>query len=709
MTSIVDVQDRAPRAQYTALAAQTVFPYPFPIFEDSDLVVYDNDTLQVLTTDYTVSGAGDDTGGNVTFTSGRTVGHTITIYRDIAIERNSDFATNGPFASASMNDELDRITLVMQQLESEIKRCLRLAKTASVSDSVLELSPLANWLNKYVYIGASGIPEPATSVETTTLSQSVIGALLYPQTAQESVAGVTPTNYGYPYLDIRRYGGVGDGVTNCTSALQQAILASRSTTGETRLDTIGGSNIVMYRSGVITFPAGTFVLSYDTFNLTQEMGITLRGQGSRRFTNAIKAATTLLFTGTSAGYGFKLYRNGSRSCHFEDLDICYDSDTFTGHLVDMIDSPGLKFRRCFLGTSGITAPTRFQTAASLLRLTYLEDVTLEDCTLDGAIDGIWVDDARTELGNTFGGWGLTLARVTFYDFTGDMVRHDGLRTLANVKIHAYFNPINIDCVRALDLNNVDGLMLEGTLFAPSTAAKAGTEWLRLVGVTGVVRGNTFGDLAEAGTLNGTLDVVGNVVFCTDGFTLTGGTITGKNNEFGQAVDGWIIAPPEDICVDLGPDIFKAGVSRNSYRIAADSAFLAGRINYNSALDGSASKFTNASARISILNVDAKWMTDTSAALTMSILDTGRTYVASGGAGQVYTLPAPIEGCELSVAKESTQTLQVTAGSAILRTGSGGVKTSVSATNAADVGVYWKFKARAGVWYLIIIVGASTYA
>jgi hypothetical protein len=54
------------------------------------------------------------------------------------------------------------------------------------------------------------------------LSQSVIGAYLYPQTAAELAAGVTPTNYAYPPGDVRRYGVDADG-TDQTSEIVDAL------------------------------------------------------------------------------------------------------------------------------------------------------------------------------------------------------------------------------------------------------------------------------------------------------------------------------------------------------------------------------------------------------------------------------------------------------------------------------------------------------
>ena len=68
----------------------TVFAYTFKIFADSDLQVIirsstGTETTKTITTHYTVSGAGDASGGNVTFTSGNTPasGETVVIRRAV--------------------------------------------------------------------------------------------------------------------------------------------------------------------------------------------------------------------------------------------------------------------------------------------------------------------------------------------------------------------------------------------------------------------------------------------------------------------------------------------------------------------------------------------------------------------------------------------------------------------------------------------------
>ena len=124
----LDISAETPRVQYTVTSADSTFDYDFEIFQDSDIKVFVDSTLKTLTTHYTVSGAGTTGGGTVTMTSGNAVTNaTVTLVRDITIQRTTDFPASGAFQVDSLNTELDRITAVQQTLEDNIARSLRLA------------------------------------------------------------------------------------------------------------------------------------------------------------------------------------------------------------------------------------------------------------------------------------------------------------------------------------------------------------------------------------------------------------------------------------------------------------------------------------------------------------------------------------------------------------------------------------------------------
>jgi hypothetical protein len=221
MTSIDTVNDLPPRVQYVASAAQTVFPYPFPIFQDADLVVYVDGVLKALDTDYTVDGEGDDTGGNITFVEAMDGDEIVTIYRDIAIDRDSDVSQDGPWSSVAYNDELDKIILILQQLKANFKRSLRIPIIAEVDDADIELDP-ASFAGMYLSFDADGTPVPA-ALSATTFTQDTIGQLLYPRTDAEIAGGALPVDFAKEPGDVCRYA---DNTTPGTTDMSAALAAA---------------------------------------------------------------------------------------------------------------------------------------------------------------------------------------------------------------------------------------------------------------------------------------------------------------------------------------------------------------------------------------------------------------------------------------------------------------------------------------------------
>ena len=134
----INISDVEPRVQYTATSGQTSFTVPFEFFANADLKVYNGSTLLSFAaspsdaTEYSVTGAGVTGGGSITLGgSGATLNDIITISRDIAIQRTTDFPTSGAFQIASLNEELDKIVAMAQQLERDLKFSPRASATTS--------------------------------------------------------------------------------------------------------------------------------------------------------------------------------------------------------------------------------------------------------------------------------------------------------------------------------------------------------------------------------------------------------------------------------------------------------------------------------------------------------------------------------------------------------------------------------------------------
>ena len=133
----ITISDTTPRVQYTATGGQTTFAVNFEFFANSDLKVYNGASLLTYAatpsgaTQYSVTGAGVTGGGSITLGGGATVDDKITIYRDMAITRSTDFPTSGAFQVESLNEELDKLTAMIQQVETDTKYSPRFSTTTT--------------------------------------------------------------------------------------------------------------------------------------------------------------------------------------------------------------------------------------------------------------------------------------------------------------------------------------------------------------------------------------------------------------------------------------------------------------------------------------------------------------------------------------------------------------------------------------------------
>ena len=181
--AILLVNDVTPSIQYTATAGQTVFPYPFAIFADGDLKVFqtlagaspdDAADLLTLTTHYTVSGAGATGGGDVTLVTGAALNDTITIVRDIPVKRLTDFQDNGDFLAETVNDELDGLTMMAQQIEQFLEeRAMLFKRTDQNSGLDLTLPDVTVRKNQFLGFDANGKPVSLAGTTDTPISTAM--------------------------------------------------------------------------------------------------------------------------------------------------------------------------------------------------------------------------------------------------------------------------------------------------------------------------------------------------------------------------------------------------------------------------------------------------------------------------------------------------------------------------------------------------------
>lgn len=123
------------------------FPFAFVVFKATDLAIFmlnvaEGVTSQlVLTTDYSVTlNADQDTspGGSITLTAGNlAAGITLTITTAMAALQNVDLTNGGAFYPDVINGALDALTILVQQLQGQVSRCLQFGLADTVVNPTL--------------------------------------------------------------------------------------------------------------------------------------------------------------------------------------------------------------------------------------------------------------------------------------------------------------------------------------------------------------------------------------------------------------------------------------------------------------------------------------------------------------------------------------------------------------------------------------------
>lgn len=122
MTEHLQINDVAPRIQYNCDGIQAAYIYPFAVFRAADLEVWQDGAR--VSSGFSVSGAGVSSGGVVLFAVPPAQGSRLTLRRHVALERVSDFQTDGIIRAKTLNDELDYQVAAVQQLADDLSRCL---------------------------------------------------------------------------------------------------------------------------------------------------------------------------------------------------------------------------------------------------------------------------------------------------------------------------------------------------------------------------------------------------------------------------------------------------------------------------------------------------------------------------------------------------------------------------------------------------------
>jgi hypothetical protein len=123
---------------YAGNGSTDVFAYAFKILDEDHLVVTladssGTETVQTITTHYTVSGVGDAGGGNVTMVTPPATGETLSISRSVPKTQETDLANRGSLSPEVLETALDKLTQIAQDYDRDFDRTILTAVTSGIT------------------------------------------------------------------------------------------------------------------------------------------------------------------------------------------------------------------------------------------------------------------------------------------------------------------------------------------------------------------------------------------------------------------------------------------------------------------------------------------------------------------------------------------------------------------------------------------------
>lgn len=284
------VSDDTNRVTFSCNGSTTTFDFTYPITATSDMVVIlrtvatGDESVLTEVTHYELSATNNDysSGGVVTTVETYSSAYTLTLIRNVPETQEADLEDSGVLRLETLEAALNKLTLLIQDLEEELARAIKFPRSDSTALDT-ELPSSVSRASKNVTTGSDGGITATSQLATGSANISAFGEtliddataaaaratlLLMDYTVTLELAGLKTKS---PWIDVRVYGADPTGATDSTAAIQAAIDYS-ITTGRTVFfppgnykvtSTITGSGSIFIKGSDATIEPDDDFITFD--------------------------------------------------------------------------------------------------------------------------------------------------------------------------------------------------------------------------------------------------------------------------------------------------------------------------------------------------------------------------------------------------------------------------------------------------------------
>ena len=281
--SVINIQ---PRAQYTYSTSSQYYTITFDYTDRSTVKCMVNDQELTYGTHYEIppfdpiSFASEQLKLHLLITPESSLdtvsieeGDTITIYRETPIDQQAVFPQNAKFSSQKITEVLDKLTMLIQELDDTLSACVRLSKEAPINFDVVLPIPTANQVLQWNSEGTKLINYDLRG-EINTISNTAASAVDVANSAASSAASAVST--------------ANTAATNAASAVSTANTAS--TNASTALNT----------ANTASTNASNAVNTANTASTNASNAVSTANTAATNASSALSKANTALSTANTA-------------------------------------------------------------------------------------------------------------------------------------------------------------------------------------------------------------------------------------------------------------------------------------------------------------------------------------------------------------------------------------------------------------------------